>query len=82
MKDRETTHQQTQKTNFEIAIEQKVGESIETIRDMPIDERRQKIEKKYAGPMQFYSSFPFIGRAHTSTISHAEIEKLVDEALK
>jgi hypothetical protein len=50
------------KTKMELAIEKKIGQRIEDVRKMPIDEQRSRIEKDHGGkPMEFISEFPFIG---------------------
>lgn len=72
------------KTELERAIEQKVGESIESIREMPIDERRRITEKKYGVTMIFRSLGKLVGRGNVlrdRTISRKEVEEALDKAL-
>ncbi len=57
------------------AIEAATGESVESLRNTPIDERRRRIEKKFGAPMKVVSSSPQI-------ITREEVDKLVDEALR
>lgn len=67
------------------AIERATGESIESLRAMPIDERRRKIEKKQGSRLVITRNFPFIGRGNVmrdETMSHEEIEKQLDEVLR
>ena len=71
------------KTAFELAIEAKVGDTIESIREMSVDERRKLVETKHGSPMKVVSYWPFIGRNEPpQTLSREEVDKLVDEALK
>lgn len=70
---------------LERAIEKTTRESIESLRDMPLDERRRKIEKKQGRRLVITRNFPFIGRGNVMrdrTISHEEIEKQLDEVLR
>lgn len=70
---------------FERTIERIVGESIESIREMPVDERRRRTEKKFVRPMRFYSAFPFIGRGNVMRehiLTHDEVEAALNEALR
>ncbi|MEP7167581.1 MAG: hypothetical protein ABI758_06430 [Candidatus Woesebacteria bacterium] len=48
------------KTEFEQAIERQLGESIESIRKTPIDERRKMNERKYGFPTVSYLFFPLL----------------------
>lgn len=71
------------KTEFELAIERQVGDTIESIREMPIDERRKLIEAKHGKPMRIVSHWPFIGRHEPpKLLSREAVDKLVDETLK
>jgi hypothetical protein len=76
--------EKSERSEFELAIEQKVGESIDQIRDMPIDERRRMNERKHGKTMLFVSLFNFIGRGNVlrdRTVSHEEVEAEVDKVL-
>ena len=69
--------------DFLRTLEQQTGESIESLRNMPIDERRRMNEAKHGKPMQILSHFPLIGRAFYSTlVSHEQVEAELDEALR
>lgn len=71
------------KTSFELAIEEEVGDTIESIREMPIDERRKRVEAKHGSPMKVVSYWPFIGREEPpQTLSRKEINRLVDRDLR
>lgn len=73
------------KTEFERAIEAATGESVEQLRDTPIDERRKRIEKRRRRRMRFIPHWPFIGRGniiHGGTQSRDQINTSVDEALR
>ncbi len=71
------------KTAFELAIEAKVGDTIESIREMPIDERRKLVEAKHESPTKVVSHWQFIGgNEPPQTLSREEIDKLLDEALR
>ncbi len=72
-----------QQSQLARAIEQRTGESIESLQDTPIDVRRKLIETRHGKPMQVISLWPFIGRGEPpQLLSRAEINKLVDKALK
>jgi len=71
-------------TAFEKAIEKTTGELIDSLRNMPIDERRKKIEKKFNRRMSFPSPFPRIGRGNVlgnRTLSRQKIEDQLDRVL-
>jgi len=71
------------KTEFELAIERQVGDIIESIREMRINERRKLVKVKHGKPMKVVSHWPFIGRHRPpQLLSKEEVNKLVDEALK
>jgi hypothetical protein len=73
------------KTEFELAIEREMHESVESIRRTPIDERRKAIKKKTGRDILFISEYGFIGRGNVLRdyiVSHEEVEKEVDEALR
>lgn len=57
------------------AIEAETGESVESLRDTPIDERRRRIEKKFGTPMEVVSNSPQI-------ITREEVDKLVDQTIR
>jgi hypothetical protein len=74
-----------QKTEFELAIEKELGESVEIIRSTPIDDQRRRAEKQYNQPTEFRSYFPVIGRGNVlrdRTSTHEEVEIELDKALK
>lgn len=61
------------------------GKSPECLRAQPITERRREVEAAQKKPTQFVSNFPFVGRGNVMRdriISHAEVERLLDEALR
>jgi len=62
-------------TPFEQAIERKVGESVDSIRRTPIDERRRKIEWKFGKPMKILA-------VNNPLRTHQEIEADLDRALR
>jgi hypothetical protein len=65
------------------AVEAETGESVESLRSAPVDERRQQIEKRFGSPMKIVSHWPFIGRSQPSQmITRGEVDKLVDQAIK
>jgi hypothetical protein len=75
----------TQETDFERALERATGESLASLRDTPIAERRRTLERKFRRPMRFISHWPFIGRGtvvHGGTISHQDVERQLDRALR
>lgn len=51
-------------TLFEQAIETAMGESIENLRQIPIDERRARMENASGRTLFFRTRFPFIGRGN------------------
>jgi len=73
------------KTDFEMAVEKEVGESVEAIRQMPIDERRRRIENKFHQVMRIVSFFPFIGRGNVlrdQTVPHEVVESELRKAIR
>lgn len=65
------------------AIETDTGESVESIRNTPIDESRRRIEKKFGSPTRVVSYGPFVGRSGPSHLTtREEVNKLVDQALE
>jgi len=71
-------------TAFEKAIELATGESVESIRNTPVDERRRAIEQQRGRRLRFRSRFPFIGRGnvlHDRFVDHEEAERALKEAL-
>lgn len=66
---------QTGKTEFEKAIEKATGESVESLRSTPIDERRRRIEQKFGKPMKVTSVGPEL-------ITHQQVEAELDKALR
>jgi hypothetical protein len=74
------------KTRFEKAIEREVGDDIDTIAHMPIDERRRLVEQRHGGKrMTVVSKFPLIGRGNVlgdCLISHEEVEKELEKAIR
>ena len=67
------------------AIENATGESVESLRSMPLDERRQLIEKKTGRRLKVTRNFPFIGRGNVmrdETVSRDQVETELREALR
>jgi hypothetical protein len=66
-------------------IERRTGESIKDLQRETIDDRRYKIEKKLARPVEFKSCFPYIGRGSVmraeKIVSHAEVEQRLRKAI-
>lgn len=78
------SREMTTKTEFEKAIEAATGESVESLRDTPIDERRSKIGKKW-GRLHVLTFFPFIGRGNIMRDhirSREEVDADLDKALR
>lgn len=72
-----------EKTTFEKALEEATGETIESLRNKHIDQRRKEIEAKSGKPMRVISRWPFIGRTQAPQIlTSKEVNSTVDEALK
>jgi hypothetical protein len=72
------------KQPFELAMERITGESIESLRSMPIDERREMVEKKTSKLLRIVSRFPVIGRGSVlrdRLISRRQVEAGVDWSL-
>jgi len=71
--------------DFERAIEKATGESIDSLREMPIAERRRLIEQSRGRRLRFLSHWPFIGRGnvmHGDTATAAGVDASLDEALR
>lgn len=60
---------------FEKAIEEATGKTIEYLRDTPIDQIRADAEKAHGKPCQFVSSEPRI-------LTHDEVNAAFDDAIK
>jgi hypothetical protein len=70
---------------LEVAIESLTGEKVESLREHSISEYRKIGELKRSKTLRFVSSFPMIGRGNVlrdRVISHAGVEKKLDEALR
>ena len=70
---------------FEEAIEQGTGMSIEYIRNTPLDEIRASIERRLNKPLPIVSMFPWIGRGNVlrdRMISRKELDDSLDDALR
>ncbi len=69
---------------FEQTIEKATGQTVEHVRNTPIDELRQAAEAKRGGPLQFVSFFPWIGRGNVMRdrlVSHEEAEAAYDDSI-
>jgi len=69
----------------EQATEQATGQSIEFIRNTPLDELRRIEEKKRGHPLVFTSYFPWIGRGNilrNRLISREEVKSEFENAIK
>jgi len=69
---------------FDHAIELATGEPIESIRNTPVDERRNAIEEKRGRKIRLTTRFPFIGRGnvlHDRLVDHEQAERALREAL-
>lgn len=78
-----SSQQEQQKSALELAIEEKTGETLESLRNTPIDVRSQNIEKKIGKTMAIHSDYPFlISEENFPELSHDEMEKMLDEVLK
>jgi len=60
---------------FAEVIQEATGETIETLQNIDPCEWRRRIEARYKEPMKLVSCQP-------RYLSHAQVEKMVDEALK
>jgi hypothetical protein len=74
----------TKKSGFVRAIEGFAGESIDSLREMSLDDRRCMLEKKHGHPMEFISKRPFVGRGHVGgkPQSHAKVDERLRKALR
>lgn len=73
------------KASLERAIEATTGQTIDNLRNMPLDTLRRLIEKKRQSAVVITRNFPFLGRGNVmrdETISRDEVEKQLDEALR
>jgi hypothetical protein len=70
---------------LERAVEEKTGMLINELREMTVSEMRDRVQRREKRPTTFYSAFPFIGRGsvmHDCMVSHEEVERELDEALR
>lgn len=75
----------TGKSAFERALERKTGETLQQLRDTPIDVRRAKVQRKKGFITRVISHWPFIGRGSVLrdyTVSRKEIEDDLDKLPK
>jgi KaiC/GvpD/RAD55 family RecA-like ATPase len=69
---------------IERAVERATGVEVESLRQMPIDERRRLVEQKAGRPLRIVSRFRLIGRGNIMRdrlISHEEVEAVLRRAL-
>ncbi len=69
---------------FERAVEDALGEPIESIRNKTIDDRRCEIERKRKKRLRFISYFPFVGRGNVLRkfiVDHKRVEKAFRSAI-
>ena len=62
-------------TEFEKAIEQRTGLSVEKIRRTPVDQLRRRIENQYRQPMR-------VTGGGDTLITHQQVQKMVDKAIR
>jgi len=70
---------------LERAVEAATNESIDSLRRVPIDERRNRVERITGRTLAFISRFPFIGRGNVMRdrlVSHSAAETSLTEALR
>lgn len=66
------------KHELEAALEQEIGKSIEEIRNLPVDEMREKIESSIGRPLNYKSYYPIIGRGNIlrdRLVTHDRVEE-------
>jgi hypothetical protein len=76
---------QTTKSIIKNIIGQKLHCSPDQLENMSLSEMRSKIGSRSAGNFSIVSYFPVIGRGNVlsdKTVSHLDVEKLLDEALR
>ena len=72
-------------SSLERTVERILGCKAEDLRNSTLDEQRSTVEQKQGHRMVFRRAFPVIGRGNVMrdrTQSRAEIDNLVDQALK
>ncbi len=70
---------------FEQAVEKKLGEPIERVRDVSIDARRQRLEGQRKRASRFRSVFPLVGRGSVlrgRAVSHQDVEAQLERAIR
>lgn len=63
---------------FEDAVERATGLSVDELRAVPVDERREQLERERGAPLRFRSRFPFVGRGNVlrdRAVSHGKVEQ-------
>ncbi len=71
--------------DWERAVEAATGETIEYLRETPLDEQRVRLERKRGKPLTIGSYWPFIGRGnvvHGDLLTHAEAQAAFEEAVR
>jgi hypothetical protein len=72
-------------SDFERAIEKATGESIDSLREMPIAERRHFVERRRGRRLRILPHWPFIGRGsvmHGDTATAEDVDASLDEAVR
>ena len=71
---------------LEQIAERVTGKTADDLRQTSVERLREQVELRHGGkPMQFPSHFPFIGRGNVMrdrTISHVDVEKVLDRILR
>jgi hypothetical protein len=71
-------------SRFERLITRATGEPIQSLRNTPIDDRRERIETALGGPTRYYSAFPAAGRGNVLRerfVTHEECDRILDGVL-
>lgn len=74
----------TGKSKFETVIARLAGESIETLRSVPMDERQLAVEARHGARLKITSKYCSVRGSvlHDRLIDSAQLEEIVDQALE
>ena len=72
-------------SRFEEDVERAMGETIGSIRDMPLSERQRKLEETTGKPLEVVTYHPLIGRGTVlgdRGVTHRDVEAAYGEAIR
>ena len=70
---------------FDRALEEATGQSLEEVRRTPLDRLREIAQSKLGRPLKIVSAFPLIGRGSVMSncvVNHEDAEAACDDAIQ